>query len=229
MGIVIRLQQRHARASSGHKSGRNSLRETPVSRSMDNTNSAGTPRLDFVSQYQTCDWVVPMRSAKGFCPPAKSQASLSASVDMGPQYPILGHLQPKNLCRTANLDFGSLEPMKEANPIAFGNRVRERRNAHGMSQTRLADLSGYSQTNIGWVEKGKAKRPHIQAEALAQALRTPTEYLLWGTGPKEIGPPIMNDDELRESYNILSPEDRAAITAAISERVEALKKKRKTG
>lgn len=219
----------HARASSGHKSGRSLVREIPVSLSIDKTNSAGTPRLDRVSQYQTCDCVVPMRSAKGFCPPANSQARFSASVDMGAQYPNLGQLQPKNLCRTANLNFGRLEPMKEADPIKFGTRVRERRKARGFSQARLGKLSGYSQTNIGWIEAGTMKRPHISAAALSEALRSPVEYLLWGTGPKEIGPPIMNDEELRENYNVLSPEDRAAITAEISERVEAAKKKRKTG
>src|SRR5258705_13988612 len=98
MGMVLNFPRHHARASSrGYKSGRSSDRETPVSRSIDNTNSAGTPRLDFMSQYQTCDWVVPMRSAKGFCPPAKSHARLSASVDMAAHYPNLGQLQPKNL------------------------------------------------------------------------------------------------------------------------------------
>lgn len=233
MGMVICFPQTHTRASlisAGHKSGRSSDRDTPVSRSIGKTNSAGTPRLERSSQYQTCDCVVPMRSAKGFCPPAKSQARLSASVDMGiSDYPFLGELQPKNLCKTANLDFGTLEPMKEADPIAFGNRVKERREALGISQARLGDLCGYSQTNIGWVEQGKGKRPHIQAEALGQALRTPTEYLLWGTGPKEIGPPIMTDEEIRDGYNRLSPEDRAVITAAISERLAAHKKKRKTG
>lgn len=119
--------------------------------------------------------------------------------------------------------------MKEADPIAFGNRVRERRKALGISQDRLADISGYSQTNIGHIEQGKMKRPHIQAPAMAEALRTTTDYLLWEKGPKEIGPPIMSGEEVRENYDMLSPEDRAAITAAISERVAAGKKKRKTG
>ena len=61
MGIVLRF---HAGTSSGHKSGRKAVRETPVSRSIGKTNSAGTPRLDLFSQYQTCDCVVPIRSAK---------------------------------------------------------------------------------------------------------------------------------------------------------------------
>jgi transcriptional regulator with XRE-family HTH domain len=119
--------------------------------------------------------------------------------------------------------------MKEANPIAFGHRVRERRKALGLSQDRLADLSGYSQTNIGHIELGRMKRPHIQAEAMSQALNTPVEYLLWGTGPKETGPRIMTSEEAAENYSLLSPEDRAAVTADISERLAAIKKKRRTG
>lgn len=226
MGMIIRFQD-HARATSGHKSGRSSPRETPVAVSMRNTNSAGAPRLDRESQYQTWDCVVPMRSAKGFCPPAKTHARLSASLDMGAQYPFLGRLQPKNLCKTADLDFGRLEPMKEANPIEFGNRVRERRKALGLSQKRLGELSGYSQTNIGWIEMGTMKRPQRSAAALSDVLRSPVDYLLWGIGPKEIGPAIMSNDELRENYNFLSPEDQAAISADIAQRIEAYRQKQK--
>jgi transcriptional regulator with XRE-family HTH domain len=228
MGSVIEITS-HARASSGHKSGRNSVRETPVSFSIDKTNSAGTPRLDFVSQYQTWDCVVPMRSAKGFCPPAASQARLSASVDMGPRYPNLGHSQPKNLSPTANLFFGRLGTMKEVNPIEYGTRVRERREARGLSQTRLGKLSGYSQTNIGWIEQGRMKRPRATVEALSEALCSPKEYLLWGKGPKEMGPIILSDAEIQENYNELSPKDRAVISAAILERIEAAKEKQKIG
>lgn len=98
-----------------------------------------------------------------------------------------------------------------------------------MSQEKLADASGYSQTNIGHIEQGKMKRPHIQAPALAEALRTTAEYLLWEKGPKESGPPIMGEDEVRDNYSRLPPEDRAAITALISERLEAIRKNRKSG
>lgn len=215
--------------SKGYKSGRNSDREMPVSRSIGKTNSAGTPRLERSSQYQTCDCVVPMRSAKDFWPPATEQARLRASLDIDPPYPFLGHLQPKNLCRTANLDFGRLEPMKEVDPVQYGGRVRARRKALGLSQAKLGKASGYSQTNIGWIEKGTMKRPQASAHQLAQALRTTAEYLLWNEGPAEVGPPIMSGAEVHENYDAFSPEDRAAITALIMERVEAARKKRKTG
>src|SRR5258708_5229479 len=104
--------------------------------------------------------------------------------------------------------------MREANPIAFGNRVKERRNELGMSQETLADRSGYSQSNIGWVEKGQAKRPHIQSKALAEALWTTEDWLLWEEGPKASGPPILNDKELTATYNLLSIEDRAVFSEA---------------
>lgn len=119
--------------------------------------------------------------------------------------------------------------MKDADPIAFGNRVRERREALGLSQERLGELSGYSQSNIGWIEGGGPKRLRGPAAAISEALRTTAEYLLWGTGPVEIGPPIMSEHEVVENYKALSPEDRAAVTALIAERADAAKEKRKTG
>lgn len=170
-----------------------------------------------------------MRSAKGFCPPASPQARLSASFDIGAQYPNLGQLQPKNLCGTLNRDFGRFGPMKEADPIKFGIRVRERREALGLSQARLGKLSGYSQTNIGWIEAGNMKRPRVAAEALSEGLQCPVEYLLWATGPKQIGPRIMSAEELGENYEILAPEARAAISAAVAQAVAAEKEKLKTG
>lgn len=119
--------------------------------------------------------------------------------------------------------------MKQTNPVEFGNRVRERREARGLSQTRLGKLSGYSQTNIGWIEQGRMKRPHIAAEALSEALQSPVEYLLRGTGPKEVGPPIMSPEQVRDIYAELSPEDAAAVTTTFLELAAAAKKKRKTG
>lgn len=119
--------------------------------------------------------------------------------------------------------------MKEVDPIQFGIRVRERREARGWSQGRLGKESRQSQTNIGWIEKGRVKRPDRAVLALADALLTPAEYLLWGTGPKQSGPFIMAPDELAENYNVLPLKDQADISALTAERVEAVKEKPKTG
>ena len=119
--------------------------------------------------------------------------------------------------------------MKEADPIKYGRRVRERRKGLGLSQTTLGKLSGFSQTHIGWIESGRMKSPHFTVDAISEALRAPKEWLFWGTGPKTIGPAIMSDEELQQNYNTLSPEDRAEISASIAQRVEAAKEKLRSG
>ncbi len=180
----------HARASSdeGQRSGRKSERETPVSFSIDKTNSAGTPRFDFSSQYQTCDCVVPMRSAKGFCPPAFSQARLSASFDMGAPYPLLGINQPRNLSGTGNRIFGTNQPMAQIDKIAFGRRVAARRTEIGLSQKALAKAVGMKQQGVGNIERGIVGRPRFLIE-LAEALQTSPEWLLHKRGPEVVRTP----------------------------------------
>lgn len=227
MGSVLEFPQHQARASSGHKSGRSSVRDTPVSRSIDKTNSAGTPRFDFSSQYQTWDCVVPMRSAKGFCPPASSQARLSASFDMGAQYPNLGQLQPKNLSEITYRNFGNHPSMKEVDSKAFGRRVLSRRKELGIGQTKLGELSGYSQSNIGWIEQGKAKDPKKQVLNLTDPLQTTVDWLLWEEGPKSTGPQPLSKSQLSDVYDDLPLEIRMAITEAVNSAPAKKAKKKK--
>jgi transcriptional regulator with XRE-family HTH domain len=215
MGDVITIHS--AASAGGYKSGRNSSRGTPVSRSISKTNSAGTPRFDFLSQYQTCDWVVPMRAAKGFCPPASSQARDSASVDIGPPYSHLGTGQPKNLSVQGYRDLGNVTFMPKPDSIAFGQRVRERREELDLSQKQLGMACGYSQQNIRTFESGTVKRPERCAPALAKALRTTMDWLLWKKGPKLAGPQFMSDKQLVEKFGQLSPEIKEAISKAIDE------------
>lgn len=173
----------HARASAGHRSGRSSDRGTPVACSICKTNSAGTPRLERVSQYQTCDCVVPMRSAKGFCPPATSQARFNASTDMGAAYPDLGRNQPKSLCGTAYLNLGKISPMRKVDRKAFGRRARARREKLGLSQEDVGDACGMSQQGVLNIEKGLVERPRRMSE-FADALGTTERWLLWREGPE---------------------------------------------
>lgn len=233
MGDVILFLRDHARTpSKGYKSGLSSNRETPVSRSIGKTNSAGTPRLERVSQYQTWDCVVPMRSARGFCPPAASQARFSASVvDMGASYPNLGGTQPKNLWGTAYREFGNVSNMdrQEIDPKEFGRRVRERRKELGMSQVELAEKSDQSQSNIGWIEQGNAKKPKQQALDLVEPLRTSVDWLLYGTGEKETGLRLLSDSEVLEIYRSLALEQRVHVSETFSKLMKDNKKRRKAG
>lgn len=182
-------------ASPENRSGLSSARGTPVARSIDSTNSAGTPRLERVSQYQTCDCVVPMRFASGACPPASSQARRRALVDMSPTYQELGKNQPNSLCATDYLSFGSFLPMgkkkkptRTPDPVAVGRRVRKRREALGLSQPQLAAITPYVQQGIGGIEKGTTKRLRYGSE-LAEALHTTERWLLWEEGPEVVGDP----------------------------------------
>lgn len=183
MGDLIRLD--HACTAAGQRSGRSSDRETPVASSIRGANSAGTPRFERSSQYQTCDCVVPMRSAKGFWPPARLHARLRASFDMTLDNPDLGRNQPRNLSETLDLSLGSVSAMAKVVNAELGRRVAQRRNALAMSQTALAKASGISQQNIGSIERGYVRRPGRIFE-LAIALDTTVEWLLCETGPEEV-------------------------------------------
>lgn len=179
----------HARASEdansadGYRSGLNSCRETPVARSIESTNSPGTPFLDRTSQYQTCDCVVPIRSAKGFCPPAASQARLSAVCDMRPTYRQFGESQPKTLCETPNRIFGRLRAMNSRRFNSLAERLKHRMDKLGIGQSELARRTNSKQQTIGSILKGKSKIPRILLE-LADALETTPEWLKDERGPE---------------------------------------------
>ena len=192
MGTVVKF--RHADASTGYRSGRSSYRVTPVACSIGNTNSPGTPLLERSSQYQTCDCVVPMRSASGFWPPATLQARRRASVDMAPTYPDLGKNQPKSLWTTSNLKVGRFSPMKRADRTEFARRLDRRMRALRVTQSALARVLETKQSTVkNWLE-GHIPRPDV-LDQLVEALSTSRDWLLYGEGSEEIsGTPI---DEAR--------------------------------
>lgn len=204
MGVVLAF---HSTAS-GHKSGRSSVRETPVSRSIAETNSAGTPRLDLLSQYQTCCCVVPMRLASPACPPAASQARSSADPDMGPTYEDFSEKQLKSLSGTKNKEFCKIPRMKDVDPKQLGARIAARRKERELSQEQLAALLEMSQQGIEKIENGHVKRPRLLRE-IALALWTSQDWLLFGEGEKEVVPDDeMSEQEVVEKYKKMSPEGR---------------------
>lgn len=113
--------------------------------------------------------------------------------------------------------------MRKADPESFGIRVKKRREELGMSQELLGEESGYSQQRIGSIEKGEIKRPERCASALADALSTTREWLLWAEGVRSRGPRFMRHKELVEKYDVLPVEDRAAVSEFIEKRLAEAK------
>jgi transcriptional regulator with XRE-family HTH domain len=150
---------------------------------------------------------------------------------MRPAYPNLGETQPKNLWETTNRKFGSFSSMdrQEIDPKEFGRRVRERRVELGMSQAALAEKSGQSQSNIGWIEQGKAKKPKHQALDLVEPLRTSVDWLLYGTGERETGLRLLSELEVLEIYRGLAVEQRAHVSETFSKLLKDKQKRRKAG
>lgn len=66
---------------------------------------------------------------------------------------------------------------------AFGSRVRERREALGWSQERLAEESGHHWTYIGSVERGERNLSLKNILRLAQALDVDPATLVAGLTP----------------------------------------------
>lgn len=118
---------------------------------------------------------------------------------------------------------------QEIDPKEFGRRVRERRVELGMSQAALAEKSDQSQSNIGWIEQGKAKKPKQQALDLVEPLRTSVDWLLYGIGDKETGLRLLSDSEVLEIYRGLALDQRVHVSETFSKYVKDNKKRRKTG
>jgi transcriptional regulator with XRE-family HTH domain len=204
-----RFHQATRAGSADQRSGRNSLRGTPLACSMATANSAGTPRLERISQYQTCDCVVPIRSAKGFCPPTAAQARLSASRDIQALYRSFGKNQPKTLWKHSDQVFGTIWPMKPAvNPKELGARVARRRRKLGLSQAKLARLVGMSQQGIASIELGHSKSQRL-AEELAEVLQTTQKWLKYEEGP-EVVVPVDPKSQLHELVDKMNDAEAAA-------------------
>ena len=62
----------------------------------------------------------------------------------------------------------------------FGGNVKAARVALGLSQERLAELSGLHRTYIGAVERGERNITLINAEKIATALQTTLDQLVKG-------------------------------------------------
>ncbi len=141
--------------------------------------------MERISQYQTCDCVVPMRSAKDFWLPARSHARRRASEDMALEYPDLGKSQPKNLWATRNLKIGKFQPVDDQGKQAFARRLQERMDEIPIGQSELQRALGYKSGNSvvhNWLEGHMPRADRL--DQLAEILGVNLKWLHYGKGPK---------------------------------------------
>ena len=62
--------------------------------------------------------------------------------------------------------------------IKFGNKVRERRGALGLSQEELAERAGFHRTYIGMIERAEKNITLENIEKIARALEIPLRELM---------------------------------------------------
>jgi transcriptional regulator with XRE-family HTH domain len=69
---------------------------------------------------------------------------------------------------------------KEEILVQFGNRIRERRIFLGISQEKLAEITGFHRTYIGMVERGERNISLKNINVFANAFKLSTSQLLEG-------------------------------------------------
>jgi transcriptional regulator with XRE-family HTH domain len=74
-------------------------------------------------------------------------------------------------------------PASEYSPSEFGRRVQELRDSASINRRALSLAAGFSQSVVWQVEVGLIQKPSGDlVVAIADALGTTAEYLMWGRG-----------------------------------------------
>ncbi len=94
--------------------------------------------------------------------------------------------------------------MVDWSSMTIGEKIKHIRESMGLSQGKLAKLSGLAQSSISYIESG-GKKPNIETiSTLAEALDTPISFLLDNQQVDETLPPILA--ELVKVTSLLSEE-----------------------
>lgn len=112
------------------------------------------------------------------------------------------------------------------NKKIIGSRIKERRIQLGLSQTRLAELVGYSdKTAISKIEHGLVDLPQSKLNEFAKALDTNQLYLTGHVGDPEFGGyqtgrQTINEVMLLSYFRILPVEQQKEVIKITSNMVE---------
>lgn len=198
-GVVVPFRPKGS--SGGYKSGRSSDRETPETRSIWSTRSAGTmpPRI---SQLATtpCD-LRPSARASAVCPPTASHASINALLVM-PNVTTQGGYYVNTVCDDRPAQNSSRMSRRPRAPAsAFWSRLEEAigKQYSDFNTNSLAKDLGLRQSAVyRWYDGTALPELHRVAD-FARKGGVCVEWLINGTKPKH---PISKDPTLRELFEL---------------------------
>ena len=103
--------------------------------------------------------------------------------------------------------------MVDWSSMTIGEKIKHIRESMGISQGKLAKLSGLAQSSISYIKSG-GKKPNIETiSTLAEALNTPISFLLDNQQVDETLPPSLA--ELVKVASLLS-EERAELVLKVA-------------
>lgn len=107
--------------------------------------------------------------------------------------------------------------------MSIGSRIREVREAKGLSQEKLAQKCGWEngQTRLSNYEKGKREPTIADFETIAYHTGSDPAYLAFGV--RQENPEIAR---ILQAYNTATPEEKAFILRACGVQVSEQKKRR---
>lgn len=105
----------------------------------------------------------------------------------------------------------------------FGERVKHFRTQKGLSQEKLAELSGLHPTYIGQVERGEKNCTIESAEKISKGLQIPIEKLMGKIVPANEGNDIPS--QVYDRLLKLSDKDQQSISNIINQIIEYKYKK----
>lgn len=198
--VVVPFRRPAGSSSGGYKSGRSSDRETPETRSIWSTRSAGTtPRI---SQLATaaCD-LTPISRARAVCPPTASQANINALLLM-PHVTTQGGDYVNTGCDNRSAQNSSRMSRRPRAPAsAFWSRLEEAigKQYSDFNTNSLAKDLGLRQSAVyRWYDGTALPELHRVAD-FARKGGVCVEWLINGTKPKH---PISKDPTLRELFEL---------------------------
>ena len=86
------------------------------------------------------------------------------------------------VCRSIVINYSHCVEMSRSHLLTLGRNIRQLREAKGLSQEALADVSGLHRTYIGGIERGERNVSIINIARLAEALEVDASRLVQGIG-----------------------------------------------